>query len=611
MKGLWKMKDKYEKMLILVVVFAVGLAVSMANADIVAHWNLDDSDGGMAHDSLGSGDGILKGNPEWAKGRFGGALKFDGDGDYVDCGGGKNLGNLNTWADITDTMTVAAWIKVNKFDKQWQAIVTKGDSAWRLARTDNEKTLAFHLTGVTSDNNGTHMNLGVEGNVNVEDGQWHHAVGVYDGLKVYLYVDGILDKLLDASGTIATNNHKVCIGENIEQRGRYFNGLIDGVAIFDHALTEDEVKQLYAQSGESFVPPTLLKLVNELQKARSIAGKQGPQKAIVFLEKKIAEYELWKENNPNHIKLTHKGLSSELYFLLAKAKEAAGAPTKDFVAAYKHSISRLLYRRNYVPALLWLFKNTSAIEYADAIKKSMRNSNGTSANLHRIARDFESSKNWDAFKLFCDAIFSKANDSTSFAKAIAAGLRKEGLWADNFSRYARSKPQLTQYIIEICEKLAQENIAQNKFLKAAEIYRDIVNQCGPEQDKTTYELKVCECIFESGEYDRVLSELNDFINNNKSVNEDLVTKAMLLKGQVYLQLSEIDRAYNIFSKLMREYPKTERALEASFFIGYCNMLQSKYKEAVEALNRVVRDCPQDSYVNKARLCLARIKRVTE
>jgi len=62
---------------------------------------------------------------------------------------------------------------------------------------------------------------------------------------------------------------------------------------------------------------------------------------------------------------------------------------------------------------------------------------------------------------------------------------------------------------------------------------------------------------------------------------------------------------------MREYPKTEQALEASFFIGYCNMLQSKYKEAVEALNRVVRDCPQDSYVNKARLCLARIKRVTE
>ena len=31
-------------------------------------------------------------------------------------------------------MTVAAWIKVREFNKTWQAIVTKGDTAWRLQR---------------------------------------------------------------------------------------------------------------------------------------------------------------------------------------------------------------------------------------------------------------------------------------------------------------------------------------------------------------------------------------------------------------------------------------------------------------------------------------------
>jgi len=112
MKGLWKMKDKHEKMLIMLVVFTVSLAVNMANADIVAYWSLDDSDGSLARDSLGRGDGVLKGNPEWAKGQFGGALKFDGAGDYVDCGGGRSLGDLNTWADITDAMTVAAWVNI-------------------------------------------------------------------------------------------------------------------------------------------------------------------------------------------------------------------------------------------------------------------------------------------------------------------------------------------------------------------------------------------------------------------------------------------------------------------------------------------------------------------
>ncbi len=43
------------------------------------------------------------GNPAWVAGKFGGALKFDGVDDYVDCGNGPSL-------NITGDLTVSAWV---------------------------------------------------------------------------------------------------------------------------------------------------------------------------------------------------------------------------------------------------------------------------------------------------------------------------------------------------------------------------------------------------------------------------------------------------------------------------------------------------------------------
>jgi tetratricopeptide (TPR) repeat protein len=592
------MKYIHEKLTILVVLIVAG----SASARLVGHWALDEGSGTTTHDLSGNGnDGVFKGDPEWIVGIMGNGLKFDGD-DYVDCGNGTSL-------DLTGPITISVWIKPEADETQKVAALCKaieGAAGWswqlRYGWNSPKPFMGFVF-------NATGGMVWVYVNQNLTLSEWCHVAASYDGSTVKCYLNGKETDSAVMPGFVGGRSPLL-----IGQAGwrDCWIGAIDDVRIYDHGLYEEEVTQLCAEGSDSFVPPppALQKLIDELHKARSITEKQGPKKAIVFLEKKIAEYELWKEKNTNQVEQHHEFLPSELHFLLAEAKEAANAPTNDIATAYKQSISQKFLRRNYVPALLWLFENISAGGYADVVKKSVRNSIDVPDNLNDIAKDFESSKNWAAFKLFFETIFSEVNDSTCFAEAIASGLREGCLWADNFTEYVQSKPKLLPYIVKVREKCAQENIEQNKFLKAAEIYHSIANQCSSEQNRITYELKMCECIFESGEYDRVLSELNDLINN-KSVNEDLVTKAMLLKGQVYLQLSEIDRAYDIFSKLMSEYPKTERALEASFFIGYCNMLRSKYKEAIEALNRIVGDCPQSSYANKARLCLTRIKRVTE
>ncbi|MCK4795065.1 MAG: tetratricopeptide repeat protein [Desulfobacteraceae bacterium] len=85
----------------------------------------------------------------------------------------------------------------------------------------------------------------------------------------------------------------------------------------------------------------------------------------------------------------------------------------------------------------------------------------------------------------------------------------------------------------------------------------------------------------------------------------------MLKGQAYVHLGDINQAMDTFFVLLLEYPEAKQGPEANFFVGYCYMLQGKFDEATEALNLVVWDYPESSYVSKARSCLARIKSIIE
>jgi hypothetical protein len=51
---------------------------------------------------------------------------------------------------------------------------------------------------------------------------------------------------VSATGSINSNDWEVLIGENAERPGRLLNGLIDDVRIYSYALSEAEIKALYA-----------------------------------------------------------------------------------------------------------------------------------------------------------------------------------------------------------------------------------------------------------------------------------------------------------------------------------------------------------------------------
>lgn len=84
------------------------------------------------------------------------------------------------------------------------------------------------------------------GTVAVNDGAWHHLAGTYDGTTAKLYVDGVL---VDSDArTLAPN---VSVGVYIGRQGytsaQFLNGSVDEVAIYQAALTFDQVVGSYVK----------------------------------------------------------------------------------------------------------------------------------------------------------------------------------------------------------------------------------------------------------------------------------------------------------------------------------------------------------------------------
>jgi hypothetical protein len=200
---------------------------------LVAYWNFDKGYGIIAHDSSCHGiDGTLNGDPQWKEGLpgLGIALDFDGEGDFVDCGN-------DPFFDLTDQITVAAWVKIRTVSEDWTSIVNKGLTAWRLETLYDTRRMHFAIAD-------EHY---VDSDAEIPAGEWHHICGTYDGADIRLYIDGKQDTGSPSAyrGEIDTNTNNLFIGRYSGSTSPgAWDGLIDDVRIYDYALSADEIVEL-------------------------------------------------------------------------------------------------------------------------------------------------------------------------------------------------------------------------------------------------------------------------------------------------------------------------------------------------------------------------------
>ncbi len=180
--------------------------------------------GGLV-DASGNGHNASNTNPmvpaATTNGRIGAARTFDGNDDYL------VLGNSNGAYDFSTAMYASAWVRVAGFEDAYQAIITKGDSSWRMARANTGSGVGFGWT-----NGGTNGNL--LGDTPINDGEWHHVAIVQTQTTKYVFVDGAEDVDAQNNEQLDNNEYSVRIGMNEESNSppaRYWHGDIDEVRI--------------------------------------------------------------------------------------------------------------------------------------------------------------------------------------------------------------------------------------------------------------------------------------------------------------------------------------------------------------------------------------------
>jgi hypothetical protein len=213
--------------------------------EIIGWWELNDASGSTAADSSTyNNDGTLVGSPAWTNdAEQGWCLDFSGEDNYV------TIPNESDY-DLTGNITVMAWMKASYVDwRNFSTIIAKGmDSSggWALQKASRDNAMSFYVdvSGMPWD--------GIQAGVGVFDNDWHHVAGVYDGSDAYIYIDGGLDSnSVACSGSMATNNWPVYIGENSETlldqstNAREWDDLISDVRVYNYALTQNDINDIY------------------------------------------------------------------------------------------------------------------------------------------------------------------------------------------------------------------------------------------------------------------------------------------------------------------------------------------------------------------------------
>lgn len=168
------------------------------------------------------------------------ALSFNGSGAYVDCGNDDSL-NFGV-----GDFTISVWVKTSGGSESWAGIVHKG-AITAGENYDPAYSIDLEYSGSAGDNNNSFFQAGnwVDRAYfgDIQDGKWHHLVGVVESGQAKTYLDTEYQD--SAVATNSDHSNSLIIGQGVLDRN--FNGLIDQVMIFNKALTSAQIKQLYAE----------------------------------------------------------------------------------------------------------------------------------------------------------------------------------------------------------------------------------------------------------------------------------------------------------------------------------------------------------------------------
>jgi hypothetical protein len=197
---------------------------------LIACWKLDETEGIVAHNSVGDNHGTVYGEPLWqpADGKKDGALAFDGIDDYVSTDFVLN--------PLDGAFSVFAWIQGGAPGAVISQIDGVGGSGetWLGTEPSSGKFMSWLVPPAV----GRFIPKPLVSESVITDGQWHHIGFVWDGSYRFLYVDGVevaKDTTAQAPLKPATGGLHIGAGKTLDAAS-FFSGLIDEVRVYNRAV---------------------------------------------------------------------------------------------------------------------------------------------------------------------------------------------------------------------------------------------------------------------------------------------------------------------------------------------------------------------------------------
>ena len=230
--------------------------IDMTDNELLMH--LNESSGNVADTSGNGFSGVVGSTTTYgASGRFNTALDFSGgsSGEVV-------IDDSSHPLDYTDVVSYGVWFRADSF-RNWAGLLS------RMSSWGHGYNLQVGTTQRIACGSGVYTNS----NSMPVTGQWYHAVCVYDGTEMKLYVNGELQTDVDTHTLAQSASNKINIGEFYTNGSSLdFDGQIDEAFITHKALSDSEVKDMYrrganrlkfqvrscndnACSGETFIGP--------------------------------------------------------------------------------------------------------------------------------------------------------------------------------------------------------------------------------------------------------------------------------------------------------------------------------------------------------------------
>jgi len=223
---------------------------------LVAHLKFDEKEGDTSADASGSGNnGKLAGGPKWVAGKIGGALEFDGNDDVVEIPSSPALDGLQK-----GSYTLSAWFKPadtppgqESNNKAHYGIINK--TGWHTGlRYGNDNKFVFeHWLQTDKPEEPQWSGIGTWDDT-YDAGKWHHVVGVVDtaACTATIFINGESKNTSEAwdSKSKARDYGQITwkIGyaaPGAQEWAWPAKGVIDDVRLYNRALKEQEVADLY------------------------------------------------------------------------------------------------------------------------------------------------------------------------------------------------------------------------------------------------------------------------------------------------------------------------------------------------------------------------------